>query len=183
MYNCAVATCKACAHRDREALDEAYARSLPIRSICERFGLSIGCAHRHKAHVRALLADAARRAHAESPERGATLLARIEQVIDGAKGIASRAVRSDQLGTANAALGTILRSLELLGRLNGELQAPGGIHIHHNKTVNVVTINDSDVEVAVLVGEATDGFNVEEFQRLKLLAERSTSRSQPDVPE
>jgi hypothetical protein len=180
-----MASCKGCNHRDREAIDAAIIQGASIRTICDRFGLSVGGAQRHKQHVAEFVKAAATR---ESPERASDLLARIEEVVKAARGIAARAVRTDDLRAANGALGTLLRALETVGKLTGELQTPGaGIHFHAGARVSNTTINvGDDCEIAELLREATDGWSESTIARFKLLApampEQSASEVQPDVP-
>ena len=171
--------CRACRHPRRAEIDEMLVKGAPYRAIIAMSGLSLGGLNRHRECIKQDLASAKDRAHVAGAERGSALLARIEEVIAGAKSIASSAARSDNLATANQALNTVLRSLEIIGRITGELGSPGmgGVHFHSTRNVTtVVTITDSDAEVAMLIAEATNNYDPAEIGRLKLLAETAANR-------
>src|SRR5439155_18595144 len=51
-------TCTICAHKDREGIDRALAVGTSLRNIAKRFATSATALHRHKAHVKAVLAKA-----------------------------------------------------------------------------------------------------------------------------
>jgi hypothetical protein len=168
-----MATCRACHHPERTRIDRELVAGSPLRAIASWSGTSTGGLMRHKRHVKEVLRAAA---EAKSPTHGSDLLARVEQVIEHATKIAAVAARSGSLATANGALNTIIRSFELIGRLTGELATPGnvgGIHFHSSKTLNINVGANDDREIATLVGEATAGFDLNEFQRLKRLAQAS----------
>jgi hypothetical protein len=181
VYNPSMAVCRACFHRDRDRIDAELIAAKPLRAIAAWSQLSLGGLARHKQHVAQVMKS---RTPVEAAAHAGTLLARLEEVVALAKGLLSKAVREGDIGTANKCLSNLIRSLEVIGRATGELvQDGGGIHFHSTKNVtNVVTINDSDVEVACLIAEATHNYDPSEIQRLKLLAEQSTSRPQPNVP-
>src|ERR1019366_5222155 len=103
------------------------------RVIGQHFGLSLGALNRHRKHVVDMVKELS---HEERAERGSSLLARVEELIVEAKEIVVLAKNEKSFAAATNALNTVARSLELVGRLNGELQAPGaGIHFHSSKTV------------------------------------------------
>jgi hypothetical protein len=168
-----MSACHACRHPDRAAIDQALIRGTDYRTLAAQYGLSIGGLSRHKEHLKEMVAEAMRARAGERAEHGSELLKRIEEVINGAKGIAARAARTDQLAVANGALNTVIRSLELIGRLTGELATPGlgGIHFHATKNVTTIVNVHDDTEIAQLVAEATNNFAPEEISRLKKLAE------------
>jgi hypothetical protein len=63
--------------------------------------------------------------------------------------------------------------LELLGKLRGELQQPGSLHLHKHSHLQFQPQNEAEVEraIAMHVAEATGNFNPVEIAKLKALAE------------
>ena len=69
-------------------------------------------------------------------------------------------------------------------RATGELQASGaGIHVNFTRTTNTTTVNfgNDDYDLASAVGEATLGFSLAEFERLKALATGTDSGTGPQT--
>jgi len=162
--------CAGCLHPNRDALDDQLVRGVPYRTIANTFQLSLGSISRHKHHVREMIQT---RTQSEREEHGSALLARVERLVGEAEEILRLAKSKEDFRGANGALGAAAKLLDLCGRLSGELQqanaAGGGFHVHLSKTtVNVRNYGD-DRELAALVGEATAGFSVDEFLRLKAL--------------
>jgi len=91
-------------------------------------------------------------------------------VITEARAILVDAKANKSFGPATQALNSITRALELCARLSGEPQAPNSGGIHLTKITNV-TVSHDDREIAELVGEATMDFSLNEFERLRMLAQ------------
>ena len=166
--------CKACSHPHRDVLDQQIVGGTPLRAIvAANPGLSLGGLVRHKEHIKLALTQAMESSRAESVVQATTLLERVGDVIDEAREIAMMAKGEKKFAAAAAALNTIKGCLELIGRLDGSLAQPGtpGLHLHLSKTVNITQNFGDDKELAALIGEATNGFDVSEFLRLKAIAE------------
>jgi hypothetical protein len=163
--------CIVCQHRDSATIDEEIIHGRPLRSISAAFSLSLGTLHRHKSHVRQALTEAIQRTQGERAERGDDLLQRTQRLADEAIGILETAKASGNLKAATAAICACTRVLELTGRLDGSLTQPTmpGVHLHLSKTTVNVNYGD-DKEFALLISEATKGFDLDEIQRLKALA-------------
>ena len=171
--------CGLCRHPDSNQLDALYISNKPLRAIVAAANanptgphVSLGQAHRHKAHVRELIRE---RLPVERQEHGTALFERVQRLVDEAEGILVCAKSSQDWKAATAAIGAATRLLELCGRLTGELQSNSpGIHLTLNKTTHNTTINnfDTDLEFAQLIGEGTRGFSVDELMRLKSIAEQ-----------
>jgi len=168
--------CAGCLHRDRDRLDAQLVQGVPYRSIAASFNLSLGALSRHKRHVKEMIQA---RTPGEREEHGKSLLARVEELISEAQDVCRLAKADKKYAAARNALNGVGRSLELIGKLTGEIAAPvnaGGIHLMLNKTVNIANYDD-DANFARLVFEATRGFDADEIERLKMLA--ASSPSQP----
>ena len=178
MYTPLMASCKACIHPDRASIDHQIVNGVPFRTIAATYSLSLGGLSRHRDHVRELLVEAMQARAGERAELGSNLTNRVEKLLGVAEEILTTAKSEKNLTAATGAINACTRLLELCGRLSGELQAPGaGIHFHATKNVtNIVNIRNDDIEVAVLIAEATKGFDPSEIQRLKMLAETAVTQ-------
>ena len=165
--------CKTCSHRDRTTIDQLIVSGTALRPISARFGLSLGSLHRHKTCIKQVLAAAMRSGEGERQEHAKSLLSRVEELISEAQDVCRLAKADKKFAAASNALNSVGRSLELIGKLTGEIAAPvnaGGIHL--NLTSNRTTIKYSpgdDTELAELVSEATNNFDPNELARLQRL--------------
>lgn len=112
-------TCTICKHPQREGMDAALVAAEPLRSIAERFGTSATALHRHKVdHVsRALV----RAAEARELAHDGKLLDQVKGLIARAQSILSKAEARGDHRTALAAIREVRGTLELLGKITGEL--------------------------------------------------------------
>ncbi len=155
--------CRACHDPRRDQIDQQLISGVPLRTIVSQTGLSLGGLVRHKQHIKEMIGLALKeRSPEETLEHAEALANRVEEVICEARDICAKAKAEKSFAAATGALNTIARSLELLGKLTGEIATPnaGGIHFTKitNTTVNVGA--DDDVSFAVMIGEATKGFDV-----------------------
>jgi hypothetical protein len=173
--------CKGCVFHQRDRLDQELFASVPFRTIHQWSGLSLGCLSRHFAHLKRDVGLAlSARSPLESAEHGADLLARCESLFTQTEEILTTCKADKNFKGAVAAAGALTRVLELLAKLRGELSPNGGVHL--NFTSNKVTINNnagSDEELAELISEATLGFDPNEIQRLKTLADSAGPAQKP----
>jgi hypothetical protein len=170
LYNAIMPACKACAHRDRDRIDRQIIDGIALRPLSRTTGLSLGCLHRHKEHIKDIIRA---RTQSESETHGSDLLDRVRKLTDEAIGILETAKAAGNLKAATSAIIAAVRTLELTGRLDGSLAQPNapGLHLTLNKVTNVnVTNYDNDVEFAQLIREATKNFSESEIARLKMLA-------------
>lgn len=169
--------CGPCYHRNRQRIDSQIIDRVPYRTIlAENPDLSLGALSRHKSHIREALAEAMSIRAGESAERGSALADRVESLLDEAKGILSTAKTKENLTAAIAAVNACTRLLELVGRLDGTLQASnsGGIHFHASKTVNINANVDDELALAELLREATSDWNPVVIEHFKQLTPPST---------
>jgi len=175
--------CTICRHPQRQAIERALLRQTPLRKIAGEMKTSIATVQRHKAHIPARLASAEQ---ASRIAEAGSLLRKLEEVIEHAKRITARAERKGNYPAALQGLRTITNSLELLGRVTGELRAEGGIHLHkhahlHTSATEPGALSDGalEIEIARDVAAATNGFDPAEIERLKALLESLPSLPAP----
>jgi len=170
--------CKICKRSDRFEIDKKIAAGISYRKIAAEYGLSLGPISRHKRHVGQAIVTAYQ---AEKAEHGRDLLDRVEGAIAQAQGLLETAKGEKSYPSAVAALNSILRALELIARLTGQLNPGTGVSVHINQQINVSGSYDDDVEFARMVGEATKNFSVEELTRLRAVAEGNPDTATIDI--
>lgn len=180
--------CKACRDPRRDQIDEQLLAGTPLRVIVASTGLSLGGLSRHRDHLRETLALAMReRSEGERAAHGKSLVGRVEELISEAQDVCRLAKADKKYAAASNALNSVGRSLELIGKLTGEIalsaNAPG-IHLTLNRVTNTTINNyDNDVEFAAMIGEATRGFDFNELMRLKALVDgQSPLKALPERP-
>jgi hypothetical protein len=164
--------CTICRHPQHEEIALSLFRD-GTRATARRFQVSLPALDRHKGHLPSTLARAQQ---AQEVMDATALLARVGEVVNDARRITRQAEEREELSTALAGLKTITHSLELFGKLNGELQRGRAVQV--GVAVNVLSPQpgtrseaDLDVMIAQRVSEATNGFDPAEIARLKFLAE------------
>jgi hypothetical protein len=170
-------------HPDRDAIANELLRGIDFRTIIANHPnprISLGALSRFRAALREEMGLALKaRSDDERAENGKSLINRVEELIDEAKDICRLAKQDKAYAAATNALNSVARALELIGKLTGEIALPTnapGIHFHRT-TINNVSVNADDLhEIAVLVGEATENFSIDEFMRLKALAQGDTEK-------
>ena len=113
-------TCLTCRHEAREAIDGALVAGEPLRNIAEHHGLSTTALHRHKRdHLSTTLVAAA-----EDRElaHGGKLLDQVQSLVGKALGSLERAEGKGNEREVQGAIREARHSLELVGRLNGDLR-------------------------------------------------------------
>lgn len=120
--------CAVCRHPDRVAIDEALLRGEPVRAIAARFGTSKSTVHDHfkNVHVSKVLAKAA---DAAAVADGGALLAKVQEVEGEVRRLATKAERGGDVRGALTGQRELVRILELLGRLSGELRSRTEINL------------------------------------------------------
>ena len=115
-------TCTVCKHAQRDDIDRALVSGEPLRSIAERFGASATALHRHKAQD--LAKALTRAAEAQELAHDKDLLKQVRELVGSAHGILAKAEGRGDFRTALMAIREARGTLELLGRITGELNAP-----------------------------------------------------------
>jgi hypothetical protein len=111
--------CTICEHEQRDAIDAGIVCGESSYSLAARFGVSASAVQRHaKHHVSAALAAMQT---AEQADRRASLLDRVEGLIERAETLYSAASGEGKASQALAVLKELRGLLELLGKATGEL--------------------------------------------------------------
>lgn len=113
--------CTCCAHPKRDEIDQALVAGASMTEIAERFGVGRCAASRHsRNHLSAALA--AMRAQRREDDK-ASLLQRVETLIDRAETMFAAASKEGKASQALAVLKELRALLELLGKASGELDS------------------------------------------------------------
>ena len=153
-------TCKICAHPDRAAIDKALVDQRSLRDIAGQYEISRSAIDRHKKHIPKALTKAKQ---AETVAETTTLLSRVEKLAARCESMIDKAENAKDWRAAPAAARELRGCLELLAKLNGELQ-PNGTR---------VAINFGDVtkiDVRALTNE-----------QLEMLYERLAAASEAEI--
>lgn len=163
-----MSACSVCRSPHRPELDAELVRGAKsLRLLASETGLSPWALHRHRQHIPAQLVHAEQVAQVT---QAGTLLSRIEKVIARCERISDAAELKKDWPPAVAAIRELIKALELLGRVKGELDAARvQVNVQQN-IVNVDAGGDPDVEIARLISQVTNGFAEEELVRYKALA-------------
>ena len=112
-------TCTVCAHPDKEAINKELVNGTPYRHIAARFDTSTGALQRHKQdHLPVALAMAK---EAEEVAQADDLLGQLVGLQGKALSILDTAEQAGDLRVALAALREVRATMELVGKVTGEL--------------------------------------------------------------
>ena len=151
-------TCTVCKSPCRDEVDRALLAGTPHQDIASRTFLSRWAIRRHETHLPALLA---RSNKAAEVARADDLVSQLQELTEDARRIQEKAERSQNFAAALGAIRELVRIVELLAKLRGELTS-------ERQTTNVLNLN-LDAEAA------------ERIARTYLLRHRTTSQP-PEVP-
>ena len=119
--------CTVCTHEQKEQIDQALVAGEPLRDVAGRFGISKSSLARHKdAHLPTILAKAQA---AEEVAQADDLLGQIEDLRRQAQAIKDQAMKTNDLRTALQGIRELVRIVELLAKLRGELDERAQINI------------------------------------------------------
>jgi hypothetical protein len=165
--------CKPCRHPLRDEIDAKLVAGTPLRTLRDSYHISLGSLSRHREHVKNMIRE---RTDGQRQEHGSELLARVLRLAGEAEEILQSAKAASNLKAATSAIVAAVRTLELVGRLSGELAQPNtpGLHFHVDKSTHI-NVN-YDFELAVLVKEATKNFDAKAIAELKALADSAISQ-------
>lgn len=144
-------TCTVCRSEARNTVDEALVAGTPHRSVAEQHGLSASAVFRHQqSHLPAAIV----RAHELSEvAHGEGLLTQIRQLQSDALGILAKAEKAGDLRTALMAVREVRGTLELVGKVTGELVTK----VEHTGAVNhrvLAHVSDAALEYLIASAEA-----------------------------
>jgi hypothetical protein len=140
--------------------------------------VSLPALDRHKGHLPSTIVKAEQ---AEVVCVATSLLARVESLMQESEKIAAAAKLEKNWPAATSALREARGCLELLGKLRGELQQPGALHLHKHAHTHTASQQrnevEIDLEIARHVAAATADFSDDEIARLKGLLEAASPPS------
>jgi hypothetical protein len=140
--------------------------------------VSLPALDRHKSHLPSTIIKAQQ---AEVVCQATSLLARVESLMQESEKIAAAAKLEKNWPAATSALREARGCLELLGKLRGELQQPGALHLHKHAHTHTASQPRNEVEIeleiARHVAAATANFDAQEIIRLKGLLESAGPQS------
>jgi hypothetical protein len=169
--------CTICHHPHHEEIAVSLFRN-GTRATARRFQVSRPALDRHKGHLPGTIVKAQQ---AELVCEATSLLTRVESLMQESENIAAAAKLEKNWPAATSALREARGCLELLGKLRGELQQPGALHLHKHAHAHIASQPrnevEIDVEIARHVAAATGDFSAEEIARLKGLLERDGPQS------
>jgi hypothetical protein len=126
-------TCTVCMHPEVFKINESLLRNEAYRGIAKRFGASESAIYRHQQeHLPAALVKAKDMAEVVQAD---SLMGKIRILELEARRLGKKAEAAGDLRAAMAAIRELVRIVELLAKIQGEIKEPGGT------TVNVVYVN------------------------------------------
>ena len=148
--------CQVCSHPEVSQINEALVADESHSVIAARFGVSRFSIRRHNVnHLPVLLVEA------QAAERFATaetLIDRLQQLTDEARAIKGKAEASGDLRTALASVRELVRIVELLGKLQGDLDQRPAVTITVIPEWKIVLgALDSYPDARIAVARALDG--------------------------
>ncbi len=112
-------TCATCIHPEHEAIDKALLAGQPYRSVARQYEASPPSVYRHQQdHLPAAMVKAV---EAAELAHGGTLLEQLQGLQAKVLGILSKAESAGDLRTALMAVREVRGTLELVGKVTGEL--------------------------------------------------------------
>lgn len=139
--------CSICEHPQAEEINTALLNGVSLRNIAERYSVSKTALHRHKESH--LPADLVKAQEAQEVAKADSLLNQVAELRDKALAILAKAEQAGDLRTALQGIKEARGCLELLAKLQGELQ--------ERTTVNIL-INPQWLSLRTVILEALDGF-------------------------
>ncbi len=119
--------CTVCLHPERQAIDARLVKGESARLLAALYGVSDRALRRHAAnHLPAALAEAR---SAEAATKADDLLAKVAQLEADAQRLGRAAEAAGDLRTALGAVRELVRIVELLARLKGELDERPHVNI------------------------------------------------------
>lgn len=138
--------CRACLHRDRPAIDRALVDGEAVPAIARSYELEDYTVYRHRrSHLRESLVRAA---SDRADRQAATLQEQVRGILEQARGILNHAEASGDYGTALTAIREVRGTLDLLGRVTGELTSGTSVTV-----VNQLGVTVAEAKAAVDVAQ------------------------------
>jgi len=139
--------CSICEHEKVEEINRLLLAGVPLRDLAGRYSVSKTALHRHKeSHLPAELTKAR---EAQDVTKADSLLDQVIELRNKALSILAKAERAGELRTALQGVREAKGCLELLARLQGELQ--------ERTTVNIL-VNPQWITLRTVILKALDGY-------------------------
>ncbi len=139
--------CTICEHEKVEEINRLLLEGVPLRNIAKQYSVSAASLHRHKeGHLPSKLVKAQ---EAREVAKADSLLDQVTELRDKALAILAKAEKAGELRTALQGVREAKGCLELLARLQGELQG--------RTTVNIL-INPQWLSLRAVILQALDGY-------------------------
>jgi hypothetical protein len=123
-------SCSICTHAARETIDSSLVRRVPYRDIALRFGVSKDALSRH---LNEHLAEHVQKALSKySEEKGVKVLDKLTQIMERLESFLDRAEDEENGFEFRATAAEMRKHLELIAKLQGELQQEGTTNITVN---------------------------------------------------
>ena len=121
--------CTICTHLDRPAIEQAILNSKPLRRIAADFAVSESSLRRHRrTHMHQVKQTVAQVRAQQDLDSAHALVDQLRLLRSTAFSILTKAEKAEKLNVALAAVREARNTLELLLKLEGELDS-GGVHI------------------------------------------------------
>ncbi len=118
--------CEPCRHEQRAAIDRELVLGKSYRTVADRFGPSKTALLRHRAHIVEALTKAREVAQVANAD---TLLGKIQGLEADARRIGKKAEDTADLPTALRGVHELVRIVELLARVRGELKEGSTVNV------------------------------------------------------
>ncbi len=118
--------CTVCEHEKVEEINKALLEGVSLRDLAGRYSVSKTALHRHKEHIPANLTKAK---EAQEVTKADSLLDQVIELRDKALSILDKAEQAGDLRTALQGVREAKGCLELLARLQGELQEQATVNV------------------------------------------------------
>jgi hypothetical protein len=138
--------CTVCEHAQVEEINAALVEAQNIAKIAEQYNVNYHALYRHRDHIPAALVKAQ---DAQEVAKADSLLEQVTELRDKALSILDKAEQAGDLRTALQGVREARGCLELLARLQGELQ--------EQATVNIL-INPQWLSLRTVILKALDGY-------------------------
>lgn len=138
--------CSICEHEKVEEINRELIKGKSYRKISQKFLVSYHAVYRHKDHVPQALTKAQ---EAREVSQADNLLDQVKELHEKAKALLDKAENAGELRTALQGVREAKGCLELLGKLQGELQQEG--------TVNI-TLSPEWVELRAVILQVLDPY-------------------------
>ena len=169
--------CTICHHPQREEIAVSLFRD-GTRATARQFQVSLAALDRHKGHLPGTIVRAQQVAVVCE---ATSLLARVESLMQESEKIAAAAKLEKNWPAATSTLREARGCLELLGKLRGEPQQPGSLHLHRHEHIQASATVRSEADIELMISQhvaaATNDFDSAEIARLRDLWELSTTQS------